>query len=57
MNPAQKELWDYCVQLVACEKKSRQQALRQKRQVCVGILCDSARDDEDALMAVRQLVR
>ena len=62
MNPAQRELWDYVVRLVAYEKAyghnsaRRRQAQAKKRQVCINVLCNGDLTDEEALITVQQLL-
>lgn len=57
MTAAQKELWDYVVQLVAYEKDARRQrAIAQKRQIAAQVLCDPMRSDDNAIKTARLLL-
>lgn len=63
MNPRQKELWDYVVGMVECEREAerkrieRQRQLYQTRQQCLWILQSEHFPDQAALTKVKQLLR
>lgn len=58
MNPAQRELWDYVCELVACEKRAHQRRLiaAQRRQMLLYVLRKETLSDEEALAKVKILL-
>lgn len=58
MNPAQRELWDYVVQLVEWEKQTerRRQLAAQRRLMLQYVLRKETLSDEEALAKARQLL-
>lgn len=62
MNPAQKELWDYVVNMVASEQAAERRRIERQRQLyqtrlrCLWILQSEHFPDEAALKNVKKLV-
>jgi hypothetical protein len=63
MSPAQKELWDYVVQMAECERQAERKRIERQRQMyqtrlqCLWVLQSEQFPDEAALKQIKQLVR
>jgi hypothetical protein len=62
MNPAQKELWAYVVNMVACERAAERKRIERQRQMyqtrlrCLWVLQSNQFPDEAALKYIKKLV-